>query len=122
MKNAPTIESARQIMTALVRRILASQIARTGRVKPAVFNLSKETGISRHWLKRANEAQPSFAPLLNYYEALVSALEKEIGRQEEKLKIEKHQLEAMKNAGSKALREARTSSSEPRSSALESRT
>lgn len=119
MNRAHTIEIAREKTTALVRRLILGKVSAHGSVKAAVFSLSRETGISEAWIKRANEAQPTFAPMLHFYEALCDALEKEIGRQEQKLKIEKTQLEAMKNAGGKALREARTTSSEPRSRSLE---
>lgn len=96
MSTAFTIDGARDRITAIVRRLVLGKVTRTGSVKAAIRDLSRETKISPTWLERAHWSERTFAPLLHRYDALVAALEAELSRQKANLAQDQETLKRLK--------------------------
>jgi hypothetical protein len=75
-------DQSRTKISSLVSELVRLKCGAAGNIKSAIRDLSKETGISGAWLRRAWKASPGFAPLMHYYDSLCVALEVEVERQE----------------------------------------
>lgn len=92
----PCVSMARGRVATVVQEIVNLKCGATGNIKSAIRDISRETGISSAWLRRAWRGTESFAPLMHYYDCLCSLLEAEIERQERRCEVRKRILEGMR--------------------------